>query len=706
MAKKAAAKKSEDSAPKTGAAVAAPPSDYVVMARRFRPGTFADVVGQAPTTNALKQALRTGRVAQAYLFCGPRGVGKTSLARIIAKALNCAKGEGPGGFAEEPCNACPACESIHDGSSLDVIEMDAATNRGIEEVRELRDSVGISPAELRFKVYIIDEVHMLTREAWNAFLKTLEEPPPRVKFIFATTDPNDVPETILSRCQRYDLRRINTKDIVGRLRQICETDKIQFEEAALSRIASLAKGGLRDAEGLLDQAVNLGEGKVADATVRDLSGAAPDELIFDLLHDCAAGNAGAALLKVHQALEAGADPEDMLAALCERLRGGLLCKTCGVDSALLEGQSHLKEQYVKLGTTFSEEQMLMLTQLFLQARRQLKDATQSRLPLEMAVVRASKAKDLIDLGKLASAIEHAPPGGRTAAPQASSGIAQSREGPRPNGPSRPAVAEPQRTAEIPTRTVTPENNVSAKPAPALVEATNNGESVNADDWQRVVAATAQQKGAGAVVGALKHAADVRIDAEAGTLMIGFTPDLLLYLDLLEKPQSRTLLAAAVEEALGRSLNLALVRVATATRAPLTSVPMARSTPPPARRPVAPTPQARPMPPPAMRGGGDEVEPDMIVGDADEEIDVDYTESGSLPMNSPATGARAEDIAPLQSGDDDDAPPPPTRAPVAPPAVRPSAYVASTVDISTVKDHPLVKMVLKETQGTIVNAKKR
>jgi len=705
MAKKAAAKKSDESAPKSSAAVA-PAADYVVMARRFRPGTFADVVGQAPTTNALKQALRTGRVAQAYLFCGPRGVGKTSLARIVAKALNCAKADGANSFAEEPCNACPACESIQDGSSLDVIEMDAATNRGIEEVRELRDSVGISPAELRYKVYIIDEVHMLTREAWNAFLKTLEEPPPRVKFIFATTDPNDVPETILSRCQRYDLRRINTKDIIGRLRQICETDSIQFEEAALSRIASLAKGGLRDAEGLLDQAVNLGQGKVADATVRDLSGAAPDELIFDLLHDCAGGNAGAALLKVHQALEAGADPEDMLAALCERLRGGLLCKTCGADSALLEGQSHLKEQYQKLAATFSDEQMLMLTQLFLQARRQLKDATQSRLPLEMAVVRAAKAKDLIDLGKLASALEHAP----RSAPQASSGIAQSREGPRPNGPSRPAVAEPQRTAEPSTRT---EADISVKPPPALVTATGKGEAVSAEDWQRVVGATAKQKGAGAVVGAVKLAADVRIDAESGTLILGFTPDLLLYLDLLEKPQSRSLLAAAVEEALGRSLNLALQRVATATRAPVTSVPMARSVPPAIqRRPVSvPPSQARPNSAPAptatsgRSGGVDDGEPDMIVGDSDEVSDEEYTETGALPMNAPATGARDEDLAP-QSNDDDDGPPAPSRKPVAPPVVKPTAYVPSTIDVKTVEDNPVVKMVLKETQGTIVRVTKR
>src|SRR5476649_1791795 len=190
------------------------PKPYVVFARRFRPQTFSDVAGQTAVTAALRQALTSGRLAQAYLLCGPRGVGKTSLARIFAKACNCLNGTGPNGVAEEPCNVCSACTSIQEGSSLDVIEMDAATNRGIEEVRSLRENVGIAPAELRYKIYIIDEVHMLTKEAWNAFLKTLEEPPAHVKFIFATTDPNDVPETILSRCQRFDLRRIGPADII------------------------------------------------------------------------------------------------------------------------------------------------------------------------------------------------------------------------------------------------------------------------------------------------------------------------------------------------------------------------------------------------------------------------------------------------------------------------------------------------------------
>ena len=385
--------------------IAAPVKPYVVFARRFRPQTFADVAGQTAVTAALRQALLTGRLAQAYLLCGPRGVGKTSLARIFAKACNCLNGKGPNGVADEPCNTCEACQSIQQGRSLDVIEMDAATNRGIEEVRSLRENVGIAPAELRYKVYIIDEVHMLTREAWNAFLKTLEEPPAHVKFIFATTDPNDVPETILSRCQRFDLKRISQADIVKRLRKICDADGLKYEEMALSRIAGLARGGLRDAEGLLDQAVNLGGGTVSDKIIRDLSGAAPDELIVEILKACATGNAALALNTLHKALEDGADPDDMLSLFCERLRGAVLARICGGDSVLLEGQAHLQTAYVELNKVLNEEQCLMLVQLFTQARRQLRDATQTRLPLELALIKASRAKDLIELSTLASALE-------------------------------------------------------------------------------------------------------------------------------------------------------------------------------------------------------------------------------------------------------------------------------------------------------------
>ena len=580
--------KSADAPPEIEAAAVKP---YVVFARRFRPQTFADVAGQSAVTGALRQALSSGRLGQAYMLCGPRGVGKTSLARIFAKACNCLNGSGPNGVAEEPCNACDACISIQNGSALDVIEMDAATNRGIEEVRSLRENVGIAPAQLRYKIYIIDEVHMLTREAWNAFLKTLEEPPAHVKFIFATTDPNDVPETILSRCQRFDLKRISLADIVKRLKKICETDKLEFEDAALSRIAGLSKGGLRDAEGLLDQAVNLGGGKVSDAVIRELSGAAPDETVFEILNFCAAGNAAGALAKAHETLEAGADPDDLLSVMCERLRSAVLSRVCGADSPLLEGQTHLKESYATLAKILNEDQCLLLIQLFTQARRQIRDASQTRLPLEVALIRAARAKDLVDLGKLASVLEAN--AGKAPAPGGNAGAQQNRppgppgvEGQRPNWAGRPATVDTRPAA-------TP--RISSPPAPAR---TSNAAPV---------------------------AAQIPI-------------------------QSRAAL--------------------------------------PANNPVRATPSEPPPWEEMSSNGGDE-----------------YLDDQVLPLTARAPSAEA-DAVPLPSDHDDDAPPQSAdgMTPIILPPRAPSAAVeapARSIDSRLVEDHPLVKLLLKETGGLLI-----
>ncbi|MCC6475223.1 MAG: DNA polymerase III subunit gamma/tau, partial [Burkholderiales bacterium] len=407
-----------------------------------------------------------------------------------------------------PCNECDACLSIQDGRALDVIEMDAATNRGINEIRELRDNVGLAPSELRFKIYIVDEVHMLTNEAWNAFLKTLEEPPAHVKFVFATTDPDRIPETILSRCQRFDLRRIGLPEIVQRLKQICDAEKVKAAPAALERIAALSKGGLRDAESMLDLAVNLGEGSVDDEVVRQIAGAAPDELVFGLLQACAEGRVADALGEAAKALDAGADPDDLLVEIAERLRGTLLARTCGADSPLLAGQSHLKESYAKLAGLLSEDQLLMLLQLFGNARRQVKDAAQARLPLEMAIVRAARARELVDLGKLVEALET----GAATGPAASASRPPAvREGPRPNAPGRPAGAS-DRPAASPQASVGSSGSV-----PAVTSAPRAGQP---ERWDEVLAAVRPVPGGSLIASALSHL-EVRLESEAGQLQLGF-----------------------------------------------------------------------------------------------------------------------------------------------------------------------------------------
>ena len=224
--------------------------DYLVLARKYRPQAFEEVVGQESVTTTLRNALASGRVAHAYLFSGPRGVGKTTTARILAKALNCEQSDGP---TPSPCHQCGSCRGIANGDDIDVIEIDAASNTGVDDIRTLRDNVRYAPARARFKVYIVDEVHMLSRSAFNAFLKTLEEPPPHVKFIFCTTEPHRLPDTIHSRCQRFDFRRISTDDIVRRLEQICTAEGVEAGHAALRLIARSSKGGMRDSETLLDQ---------------------------------------------------------------------------------------------------------------------------------------------------------------------------------------------------------------------------------------------------------------------------------------------------------------------------------------------------------------------------------------------------------------------------------------------------------------------
>ena len=226
---------------------------YLVLARKKRPQVFEDVIGQRPITQTLQNAIAQKRVAHAFLFTGPRGVGKTSTARILAKALNCEKGP-----QMNPCNQCPACKEISEGNSIDVIEIDGASNRGIDEVRELRENVRYTPAKSRYKIFIIDEVHMLTLPAFNALLKTLEEPPPHIVFIFATTEPHKIPATILSRCQRYDFKRIPSGEIVQHLRRIVDEEKIEVSQRALSTLARESEGSMRDAQSLLDRLISYG----------------------------------------------------------------------------------------------------------------------------------------------------------------------------------------------------------------------------------------------------------------------------------------------------------------------------------------------------------------------------------------------------------------------------------------------------------------
>jgi len=369
--------------------------DYLVLARKYRPQTFDEVVGQETTATTLRNAIAAGRVAHAYLFSGPRGVGKTTTARILAKALNCEQGPTP-----TPCNSCQFCRSISNGDDIDVIEIDAASNTSVDDVRALRDNVRYAPARARHKVYIVDEVHMLSRSAFNAFLKTLEEPPPHVKFIFCTTEPHRLPETIHSRCQRFDFRRISTDDIARRLLQVCKKEEIQADPEAIRLIARSSKGGMRDAETLLDQLTSYCADKISVDAVEEALGALPRRDIFALVDRIADRQPAEAIRLVHRALQEGKDPENLLTQVSDHVRSLLLLSVCGPDQALLDETPEDTAELDRQRRRFSTDSLLYTSQVLWDTLRKVKESAQSRVPIELAIVKLAQGDGLQPLGDL------------------------------------------------------------------------------------------------------------------------------------------------------------------------------------------------------------------------------------------------------------------------------------------------------------------
>src|SRR5690348_2376551 len=306
------------------------PEGYTVLARRYRPQTFTDIIGQEPVARALANALKSNRVAHAYLFTGARGVGKTSTARILAKALNCEKGP-----TATPCGECDICKNIAAGEDVDVLEIDGASNRRIDEIRDIRSNVQYRPSRARYKIYIIDEVHMLTKEAFNALLKTLEEPPPHVKFIFATTEVEKVPITILSRCQRFDFAGIPVPRIVEHLRGITEREGVQADDEAIELIARRAGGSMRDAQSLLDQLLAFGGERLTVEQVHRLLGTARDERVHDLAAAILEHDAKKTLDLLHQAAEEGLQLGEFLDQLMDYWRDLMIVSCAGPEGANL-----------------------------------------------------------------------------------------------------------------------------------------------------------------------------------------------------------------------------------------------------------------------------------------------------------------------------------------------------------------------------------
>ena len=421
---------------------------YLVLARKWRPRTFDEVVGQSTVTRTLKNALGTGRIGHAFLLSGARGVGKTTTARILAKALNCSKSEAP---TPEPCGECSSCVEIAAGTSLDVQEIDGATHNGVEQVRELRESARYNPARDRFKIWIIDEVHMLSMGAFNALLKTLEEPPPRVKFVFATTEYHKIPDTILSRCQQYDFRLIPAAELQAHLRRVAEGEKVKVSDEALARIARAAEGSARDALSLFDQVLSFSADEVGDEDIQALLGLIDRELLLAASRAVAEGDSRALLELVERLSDYGADPRNFARELLLHYREVLLLKMAPEGGPLLSQLlPEERERMRPLAASYSEEDLLRIFEVLTKAETDLRLAQDPRVTLELALLKMGQMRRLAPFAELVERVDRlasgvaAPPPAAPPAPPARSAS------PAPAAARGPAAA-PDRGAAAPRR---------------------------------------------------------------------------------------------------------------------------------------------------------------------------------------------------------------------------------------------------------------
>src|ERR1700690_219805 len=383
---------------------------YQVIARKWRPQTFSDLVGQSHVTSTLANAIKNDRVAHAYIFSGARGVGKTTAARILAKALNCVNGP-----TAEPCGECDSCKEIAAGTSLDVIEIDPASNRGIDQIRELREMVRYAPAASRHKVVILDEAHMLTTEASNALLKTLEEPPDRVIFVMATTQPEDLGDTIRSRSQHFHFRALTFAEITKRLEHIAAEENLKIEPGALAVIARMAEGSLRDALSLLEQARAYCGDTIPADQVRSLLGVVPDDALEELVGAIAAGSADRALSLVHTFQKEGRNLQHFCREAIRHMRNLLIARVCGADSDLIAATPDQRPGLAKAAALFSEEDLTRYFQILLHTDDDLRRKPDPRVHLEMGLLRLVNAARLAPLEELLAEIKGGAPNVATSA---------------------------------------------------------------------------------------------------------------------------------------------------------------------------------------------------------------------------------------------------------------------------------------------------
>jgi DNA polymerase-3 subunit gamma/tau len=510
---------------------------YEVFARKYRPQTFDDLVGQAHVSRTLKNAVAQNRLAHAYLFVGPRGIGKTSTARILAKSLNCVKGP-----TITPCGECDNCREIAAGNSLDVIEIDGASNNSVEDVRQLRENVRYAPAKGRYKIYLIDEVHMLSAAAFNALLKTLEEPPEHVKFIFATTEPQKVLPTILSRCQRFDLHRIPANLIAKHLQFIAGNEKISLEPAAAHAIARGAEGGLRDAESMLDQLVAFCGEKIGENDVLDVFGFTSEQTVVDLTGRILRGETPGAIDLLHQQSDAGKDMMRLMSDLIAYLRDLLVFKV-KPDALKEDVEADVQTSLATHAELVATDRLLELIDQFAAAEGRMKWVPNKKLHFEVAIIKAIQTLGQATLDEVIEKLGELRAGKST--PKKESGSVAAGVSPASQNAAPPTSAATVSGSENISRGGSGYNESASRVAETSPDAN--------ELWQKTLAKIPAQK---AFVRNSAAAAHV-LGIEGRIFQLGFAPDDKAMMDILGTPANRKFLETLLHEITGTDWSVKL-----------------------------------------------------------------------------------------------------------------------------------------------------
>lgn len=493
---------------------------YQVFARKWRPQVFEDVVGQGHITKTLQNAISSNRLAHAFLFSGPRGVGKTTTARILAKALNCKEGPTP-----TPCGICDPCRETAAGTSVDVIEIDGASNRGIEHIRELRETVKYAPVGGKYKVYVIDEVHMLTNEAFNALLKTLEEPPPHVIFIFATTEPQKIPATIHSRCQRYGFKRIALTEIASKLREITNKEGIKVSDQGLNLIARAAEGSMRDSQSLLDQAVSYSGMEIRNEDLQAILGAVAQETLKTFADGLLARDASGLLLQIDTLLEQGQDMRQFLAGMVEHIRNLIITRIAKDAGPIIELPAADLETIQQQASGADTERLVMLFDSLSRTLEEMRWSPHQRFTLEVGLVKACSVATLKPLGEVLDRMKSL----------------EAQLGARSQGPA----GKPEAVRERPAGYASSARSTASAPTTAAGVAPAPG-----DPWEKILIMLKQKRASlASALGPSKV-----LNSSADTLVVGIKGT-NFQLELAEQKESRDLVERLAEEVLGRRVQV-------------------------------------------------------------------------------------------------------------------------------------------------------